>query len=284
MRKLFRTRNTLMVLLSTLALVSVACSKDNAASLPNQAASAVSASPASSTQKQPTITKQSAKSSQVQKTQSPDASEVYQQAIDIAMGANTISQSAVSREDWRLVASQWQQAINFLKAVPTSHRQYATAQKKLGQYQRNLADANVKATPPPKPKKNDQSDINPKFFSVPIKGRYEGIPIVEVTFNSTQKFEMLFDTGATGTLITRSIAYTLALKPVGLTKAAVADGAVVVLPLTVVKSMEIDGRLMRNVEVAVAPPALPIGLLGQDFFEGYDITIKEYTIEFRRRS
>jgi aspartyl protease family protein len=47
--------------------------------------------------------------------------------------------------------------------------------------------------------------------------------------------------------------------------------------------MEADGRLKRNITVAVAPPAMPIGLLGQDFYEGYDISIKADVIEFRRR-
>ncbi|WP_017719651.1 hypothetical protein [Kamptonema formosum] len=47
--------------------------------------------------------------------------------------------------------------------------------------------------------------------------------------------------------------------------------------------MEIDGRLKRKVRVTVAPPAVRIGLLGQDFFQGYDITIRESAIEFRRR-
>jgi hypothetical protein len=33
----------------------------------------------------------------------------------------------------------------------------------------------------------------------------------------------------------------------------------------------------------VAPPAADVGLLGQDFYEGYDITIKQDIIEFRKR-
>jgi aspartyl protease family protein len=71
---------------------------------------------------------------------------------------------------------------------------------------------------------------------------------------------MLFDTGATGTLITLSMANTLRLKPVGVTKSVVADGAVVALAVAFVKSMEIDGRLKRKLPVAIAPAAMPIGL------------------------
>jgi hypothetical protein len=44
--------------------------------------------------------------------------------------------------------------------------------------------------------------------------------------------------------------------------------------------MEIDGRIKRNMSVVVAPPAMEEGLLGQDFYEGYEIAIKEDIIEF----
>ncbi len=209
----------------------------------------------------------------------PDNS--YEQAIDIAAGAATITKSAVSREDWALVISQWQQAIGLIKAVPKSNPSHADAQKKLAQYQIFLADAKERAAPPPN--KNTPGDINPQFFSVPIKARTGGTPVIEVIFDGTQKFDMLFDTGATSTLITETMARAMKLKPVGFTPKAVADGAVVLLPYAFVKSMETDGRLKRKPEVAIAPPAMPIGLLGQDFFAGYDIAIKENVIEFRKR-
>ncbi len=179
------------------------------------------------------------------------------------------------------MANHWQQAINLLKNVPASSSQHAVAVKKLPQYQRFLAEANEKAIPPVK--KNARGDINPQFFSIPIKGRNNGTPIVEVTFNGTRKFEMLFDTGATITLITREIAESLRLKPQGLTKVTVADGADVVVYKTTLKTLEADGRTKKNMSVVVAPAAMQVGLLGQDFYEGYDIAIKEYVIELRRR-
>lgn len=213
---------------------------------------------------------------------SPQAdNNTYEQAIDIATGAVSITKSAVSREDWSLAAKQWQQAIQLLKVIPASNRNHANAQKKVVQYQGFLADAKERAAPPPN--KNTPGDINPQFFSIPIKGRMSGTPIVEIVFDGSQKFDLLFDTGASSTLITESMARALRLKAVGLTPKGVADGAVVLLPFGFVKSMEVDGRLKRKLEVAIAPPAMPIGLLGQDFFEGYDIAIKENVIEFRRR-
>jgi len=155
------------------------------------------------------------------------------------------------------------------------------AQQKLNQYQRFLADAKQKATPPPK--KPTQGDVSPQFFSTSIKGRNGGTPIIEVSFDG-KKYDMLFDTGATNTLITLAMAYELKLKPVGVSKSIVADGSVVTLPVAYIKSMEIDGRLKRKIPVSIAPPSMPIGLLGQDFFEGYEVTIKQNIIEFRRNS
>ena len=315
---------TLFLLASILTLGNVACSSDTPESSPSPSASPVSKSqatpkavpptpskPAASSlgdkpptaaktvaqkpptaaktvaQKSPTTAKTGAQkpSTTTKKTsENPDTTtpDTYGDAIDTATGAISISKSAVSRDDWSLVANQWQQAIQLLKKVPASSSNHAIAQKKLPQYQGFLADAKLKAAPPPK--KTQSGDINPQFFSVPIKGRIGGgTPIVEVTFNGTRKFEMLFDTGATSTLITRSMAYSLQLKPIGLMKVTVADGATLLLYVASLKSLEVDGRIKRKMQVAVAPPAADVGLLGQDFYEGYDITIKQDIIEFRKR-
>lgn len=80
------------------------------------------------------------------KASSPDPSptpqvERFQDALDTAMGAATIAQSAQSKDDWNLVVSRWQSAISLLKAVPKSSANYAIAQKKIAEYQRNLAYA-----------------------------------------------------------------------------------------------------------------------------------------------
>lgn len=278
----------LIVLSGILALGSVACSSNDSANLSSEATNAAPASPSRKPAASPSakltaspFAKPTASpKAQKQETTSPQE-DTYQQAIDVATGAITISKSAVSRNDWALVASRWQQAINLLKAVPASSSQHPTAQAKVAQYQRFLADAKQKATP--LPKKPQQGDVTPQFFAIPIKGRVNGIPLVEITFHGTRKFEMLFDTGATGTLITLAMAQTLELQPVGITKGVVADGAVVELPLAFVNSIEADGRLKRKVPVAIAPAAMPVGLLGNDFFEGYDISIKENIIEFQRR-
>ncbi|NER48325.1 MAG: aspartyl protease [Symploca sp. SIO1A3] len=272
---------TLIALSSILALGSLSCGNNDTdtANLTDAtpASPVTSPTPAAS----PTPTPKPKASPSPSPTASAANSDAYPHAIDIATGAITIAKSAVSRDDWDLVASQWQRAIDLLKSVPASDANYANAQQRLPQYQRFMAEAKTKAAPPPeKPK---EGDTEPDYFSVPIKGRQSRIPVIEVTFNGKQKFEMLFDTGASSTLVTRSIAASLQLQPVEIKTVAIADGSIVALPVAIADSIEINGRFKSKVKVAVAPPAMPIGLLGQDFYVGYDVTIKENIIEFRRR-
>ncbi len=313
----FLNRNTLIILLGTLAVTTTACTKTEPETTtsptptpaktvatspsptptptpktsPSPTPSSVKTSPTPTPQKSTQVkTVSTSTSSKPQPKKSPSAStppnpnapDTYQQAIDVASGAVTISQSAVTRDDWNLVASQWQEAIKLLKAVPNSSKNYKTAQSKLSQYQNLLGDAKLRSAPPQSPK-TAPGDIKPKFFSIPIKGRRGGTPVVEITFNDTQKFDMLFDTGATGTVITPIMASALKLKPTGLTVATIADGSDVFFGLTTINTVEADGRIERKMEVAIAPQNRAMGLLGQDFYEGYDINIKDDVIEFRLR-
>jgi predicted aspartyl protease len=279
MWKPFPKTATWIVISSTLVLGNVACSNGTPDTSSSPQASPVVKSPVTPSPIAQRPPKPVASPPEKQPPIQPDQN--YEQAIDIGTGAVTITKSAVSRDDWTLAANQWQQAIKLLKAVPVKSANHSKAQQKLALYQNFLADAKEKSTPPPKT--TALGDSSPQFFSIPILGRNGGTPIVEVFFNGTQKFEMLFDTGASGTLITESMAKALRLKPVGIRVVRVADGAAVALPFAFLNSLEVDGRLKRKLEIAIAPPAMPIGLLGQDFFDGYDITIKENVIEFRRR-
>lgn len=277
---------TWVALSGILALGSVACNSDTPSSPTNQQARQVPKSQASPSPVSPRRPKPAVKSTVSSAKQNPPAtSDTYAQAVDIASGALSISQSAVCQDDWKLVAKYWQQAINLLKALPASSPNQANAKQKLPLYQRYLATAQKNATPPPKPKAKPSLPPaeNKAFFKAPIKRLRGGTPIIEVTFNGNQKFEMLLDTGATGTLLTLPMASALRLQPIGVTNGTIADGSVVQLPVAYVKSMEIDGRIMKKVLVAIAPASREMGLLGQDFFEGYDITIKQDFVEFSRR-
>ena len=50
-----------------------------------------------------------------------------------------------------------------------------------------------------------------------------------------------------------------------------------------IQTINVSGAIKNNLTVAIAP-ALDVGLLGQNFLSGYDVTIKEDVIEFRSRT
>lgn len=72
--------------------------------------------------------------------------EPLQDALNTASRALTLAQSAQSVDDWGLVASQWQQAITLLQAIPASSPNYGEAQAKIAEYQGNLSAAQQQAS------------------------------------------------------------------------------------------------------------------------------------------
>jgi predicted aspartyl protease len=233
----------------------------------------------------------------------------YQRAIARASSAVSIGQSAQSQDDWRLVASRWQQAIELMTSVPSSNPHHELAQDKLSEYKRNLAYAQQQANqsainsnstgvvvlesqPPvetPDQPITPQPDIpapragEGRHFSAPIVRRVGGTPVIDVIFNGDRTFEMIVDTGASGTLITQQMAAALNLTPVGQAKVDTASAKDVAFPLGYVQSMQVSGVVARNVLVAVAGPELGIGLLGHDFFGNYDVVIRRDQVEFQER-
>ena len=123
---------------------------------------------------------------------------------------------------------------------------------------------------------------NPKVFQAKIKRRAAGTPVIDVTFNGNKTFEMIVDTGASGTLITQRMASALGVRSVGKIKAGIADGSVVEFDLGRVQSIGVGGAIVKNVEVAIAKQ-MDIGLLGHDFFGNYDVKIKQNVVEFYPR-
>ncbi|NER25925.1 MAG: aspartyl protease [Symploca sp. SIO1C2] len=118
-------------------------------------------------------------------------------------------------------------------------------------------------------------------LQIPIKRRDANIPVVEVTFNGTKTFEMLFDTGASGIAITPQMATALGVEPEGRGIFETAGGTVEV-PLGRVNSVAAGGVEAKNLVVSINK-FLDIGLLGQNFFGSYDVTIREDFIEFSPR-
>lgn len=120
---------------------------------------------------------------------------------------------------------------------------------------------------------------NQKVFQAKIKRRAGGTPVIDVVFNGNKTLEMIVDTGASGTLISQRMATALGVRPVRTVRARIADGSVVEFPLGVVRSIQVGGAVIQNVEVAIAKQ-MEIGLLGHDFFGNYDVKIKKDVVEF----
>ncbi|WGV26123.1 retropepsin-like aspartic protease family protein [Halotia branconii] len=123
-----------------------------------------------------------------------------------------------------------------------------------------------------------------EVFVAPIRRRVGGTPIVTVTFNGQQQFDMIVDTGASGTVITQQMANALGIVPVGKAKANTASSKAVEFPVGYVDSMAVGGVRVNKVPVAIAGLELETGLLGHDFFGNYDVTIKRNVVEFRPQS
>ncbi|WP_353930537.1 retropepsin-like aspartic protease [Okeanomitos corallinicola TIOX110] len=245
-----------------------------------------------------------------------------QLALEKANGAEKISQSAQSPEDWELVASKLENAIALLQDVKRDSPNFPFAQNKIAEYEREIqlaiqranpsqgeileSEPEVAVAPPqvtPKPQRYSNpvpmqsgqtlpppqpifpaSEIyayNHQVFIAPIKRRIGGTPIVEVTLNGKQRFEMIVDTGASGSVITQEVADALGIVPVGTAKANTVSSKGVEFPVGYLDSMEVGGVKVNKIPVAIAGKELETGLLGHDFFGDYDVTIKRNVIEFR---
>ncbi|MEB3828054.1 retropepsin-like aspartic protease family protein [Phormidium sp. CCY1219] len=131
---------------------------------------------------------------------------------------------------------------------------------------------------------------NPEgVFQIPIKRREGGIPVVDVVFNGNEAGEMLFDTGASATLIAPSTAEKLNLVPFDTARIATASASDIEVEVARLNSLQVGDAILEQVLVTIAPPEVEdglqgMGLLGQNFYGQYDITIKEDVIELRVRN
>ncbi|NES73051.1 MAG: hypothetical protein F6K24_51575, partial [Okeania sp. SIO2D1] len=69
----------------------------------------------------------------------------YQQALQSANDAFTLSQRAIFQEDWQLVAMQWNNAAQQMEAISPQNPKHALAQQKAKEYRRNATTANQEA-------------------------------------------------------------------------------------------------------------------------------------------
>ncbi|QKD82313.1 hypothetical protein HPC62_09040 [Thermoleptolyngbya sichuanensis A183] len=72
-------------------------------------------------------------------------SDPFRDAVNKAMEAATLTQTAKTHDEWNTVLKTWQQAIDLMQAVPASHPNYQTAQAKVSEYLRNRKYAHQNA-------------------------------------------------------------------------------------------------------------------------------------------
>jgi predicted aspartyl protease len=228
------------------------------------------------------------------KTPPPDNGATYRQALDRADSARSISQSAQNPEDWELTANRWEQALDLLDEVPAKDPNRKYVGQKQAEFNHGLAVAKAKIEGSKVPVwvepvvwADQAIDKGPKLegakdqrtYRVPIKYRRNRIPIVDVTFNGKYVFEMMVDTGASGTMITPEIMKAIKGKDLGTAKIGTAAGQANV-DVSVVNSITLGGNSIYDVPVTIGP----MGLLGHDFYKDCDITIRRDVVEFAQCS
>lgn len=122
----------------------------------------------------------------------------------------------------------------------------------------------------------------PGVFASPIKRRQNGIPVIDVSFNNQETVEMMVDTGASATILPPKVADRLGIEPEGTIRANTPSDRGVEFPAGQVESINAGGAIAQDVVVIIAP-AVSMGLLGQNFFSRYDVSIREDVVEFRDR-
>ncbi|MEP6516989.1 hypothetical protein [Microcoleus vaginatus] len=73
----------------------------------------------------------------------------WREAVNTAQKAAISAQTAQSQNEWIAVASEWQQAVKLMRAVPSTSPNYQKAQQKAAEYQANLIVANRRAAAAP---------------------------------------------------------------------------------------------------------------------------------------
>jgi len=104
-------------------------------------------------------------STQVSPSTQPSTTIQFRDAVNKAMEAAKLTQTAKTSEEWAKVAENWQQAINLMKSVPESSANYLVAQRKVTEYQNNLQYAKQAAASLGNASQPSESPTSP---SIPI--------------------------------------------------------------------------------------------------------------------
>lgn len=100
-------------------------------------APAAKASPSPAAKASP-VSAAKASPSPAAKASAKPTTDPFRDAVNKAMNAANLTQTASNKAQWNTVASDWQQAIDLMKSVPKTHPKYQLAQQKATEYQNNL--------------------------------------------------------------------------------------------------------------------------------------------------
>jgi cytoskeletal protein RodZ len=75
----------------------------------------------------------------------PAKPDSWREAVNKAQNAANLAQTSISKGEWEEVASEWEKAVQLMKAVPPSSPNYQKAQQKAEEYQSNMDIAQRRA-------------------------------------------------------------------------------------------------------------------------------------------
>lgn len=187
---------------------------------------------------------------------------------------------ALPESFYRAIANQdWATAVRILDRLIRAHPQEAPA---LARYRQELLQLQQQPRTPAPP---TATAVPQPGGIVPIRRREGGIPVIQVILNQRLPVEMLVDSGASMTVITQRMARAL-----GITPAQVVDNRLfhtangqVILPVVYIQSISVGGFQRKQLPVAVAGPEMTLGLLGQDFLQHFDVSLRQDHIQLQRR-
>jgi aspartyl protease family protein len=178
--------------------------------------------------------------------------------------------------------SNWPQALKLVdRLIPLIPQQAS----QLKQYRTKLEQLARSSISSPSTIQTSTTQKSSALGQLAIKRREHGVPVVDVLFNQRKSFEMLVDSGASMTVITRPMA-----KALGITTAHIVDSITVKtangqtnMPIVYLSAVSVAGLTTQQVPVAIAGPDMEMGLLGQDFLQRYDVNLRSNRIEFHDR-
>lgn len=134
----------------------------------------------------------------------------------------------------------------------------------------------------PTPTVHRSNPSSPAIWSIPIKRRAAGIPVVEVMLTHSYKrqtIEMLWDTGASVTVLPPELAKNLNLEPKQILEIHTASGTAMAVKSSVDK-IQVGNQTIQNATVVVVP-GVPMALLGQNLYPQHSLTIGASAIQLQ---